>query len=215
MDQISVWKGFPQLCQGVGALPIVHDQFRVHKLVEYLSRHHNVIQIVQETIEISVKGAILSWRAGLNIGSIVSDIPGPELSITHIVDGIAINVEELGRMSGGIDALIITSINAALHPKGGHGPSCGGIQGIQPVGSNWITIWLHVKDVLRLILKLQLANDQFFDHQTGAFVISIAAAGQICVLNLDALKTGKDIARQICHCRLQTGLQLSYIGTFL
>lgn len=215
VDEVRIGKGLSQLGHGIGTLPIVYHQLRIDKLVDDLSGHHNVLHVIEKAPKVGIKGPILAGSRRLHIRPIMSNIPGSKLSISHIVDGIAIDVEELRGMTGCIDTLVVATIDASLHPKRRLRPPDTRIKRVQPVGADRQTIRLHVKDILGRELQLHLAHDQLLNHQTSALVIRVAGAGEIGMLDLHGLEASEGLTGEIGHGRLQTRLQVGNIRALL
>lgn len=91
-------------------------------------RHHNIINIMDEPVELCIEGSFTSFGFGVDVGAEVLDVEGTKTAVGEVEDGVAVDVEDLGRMSGGVDTFVVATIDTATHPEDLMWPSHGGIQ---------------------------------------------------------------------------------------
>lgn len=79
--------------------------------------NHDIINVMHVTVELGVKATFTVLADRVDVGSEVLDVEATKSSIGQVEDCVAVDVEDLGWVSGGVDALIITTIDASAHPK--------------------------------------------------------------------------------------------------
>lgn len=117
MNEISISKIIPNLGQRITRPPKILHKLAILKPMDNRPGNHDIINIMEEPVKLSVKAAFAGFGDRVDVGSEVLDVEGAEAAVGEVEDGVAVDVEDLGWVAGGVDAFVVATVDAAAHPE--------------------------------------------------------------------------------------------------
>jgi len=117
MDKIGVGEVTFHLGKTVRTPPEVLNNLSILKSMNHRPSDHDIVNVMHVTVKLRIEGSLPGLTLGIDVGPEVLDVERAEPTIEQVHQGVPVNMEDLGGVASGIDALVVASIYTTTEPK--------------------------------------------------------------------------------------------------